>query len=251
MTKNIYQCNQCEKTFKSSQSLNAHKNKHSKIIKLHKKKQCPTCENNISIQYYQSHIENRKFCLNCGKVFCLNAGQYKKKFCSRSCSSSYNNKGKSKTVKTKDKISNTLTKSYKYHLIWFNNCIKCNTLFSTNRKHKKYCNKCRLTFKKIYKKECSFKLNKYDHPELFNSFLIKKYGWYVPPSCGNNSNINGVTWDHLYPIHEGFKNNVSPEIMSHPANAELVPHKENMRRYKDKEQISYEELLIRIKNWKK
>ena len=39
--------------------------------------------------------------------------------------------------------------------------------------------------------------------------------------------------------------------MSHPANAELVPHKENMRRYKDKEQISYEELLIRIKNWKK
>jgi hypothetical protein len=38
--------------------------------------------------------------------------------------------------------------------------------------------------------------------------------------------------------------------MSHPANAELVPHRENLRRYREEKQmISYAELLDRIKRW--
>jgi len=63
-------------------------------------------------------------------------------------------------------------------------------------------------------------------------------------------NNTGVSWDHLYPIHMGYKKNIPIDIMTHPANAELVPHKENYRRYiQCKAMITLEELYERFELW--
>ena len=67
------------------------------------------------------------------------------------------------------------------------------------------------------------------------------------PSNKPNPNLQGVCWDHLYRIEDGFSNGVSVEIMRHPANAEMVTWPENKARIIS--QITLEELLDRIKNW--
>lgn len=62
----------------------------------------------------------------------------------------------------------------------------------------------------------------------------------------------GVTWDHLYSIHLGFINDVPPKIMRHPANAELVPFAEILKRYRqNKATITLDKLFHRIKLWDK
>ena len=46
----------------------------------------------------------------------------------------------------------------------------------------------------------------------------------------------------------GFDNNISPEILKHPANCKLMLHRDNNKK-KTNNSITYEELLNRIKNW--
>ena len=104
--------------------------------------------------------------------------------------------------------------------------------------------------KQSYRDACAFngKLNKVDHPELFNVELIKKYGWYSPSNKRNN--LHGVSWDHLFPVWKGYELGIDPKIISHPANAELVPHDTNMGRYgKQNQTITLEELYERINLW--
>ena len=94
---------------------------------------------------------------------------------------------------------------------------------------------------------CKFNLNKTDHPSLFDSSLINAYGWYNPTNRPGITNLTGVSWDHLYKLSDGYANSIPPEIMSHPANAELVPWKINKDRKQS--QISIETLYARIKLW--
>ena len=101
---------------------------------------------------------------------------------------------------------------------------------------------------KSYRRACSFKISKTKYPQLFNVSLLTKYGWYRASNHPNGYNPEGAAWDHLFRIEDRFKSGISPEIMSHPDNAEMINWKENILRRKSI--ITYEELLERIKVFK-
>ena len=109
-----------------------------------------------------------------------------------------------------------------------------------------YCSSCTREDYKLYRQMASFKLNNKDHGKLFKSDLIKKYGWYAPTNKPN-TNLGGVSWDHLYRVSDAFENNIPIEIINHPANAEMVPHSVNVSRTKS--MITLDVLYERIKIW--
>lgn len=128
-------------------------------------------------------------------------------------------------------------------------CPTCSKPYIQQTKRQIFCSlMCNTTrsAKVRYREACSFNLNPTDHYTLYDFVLIKQVGWYTPANKGTY-NPNGVTWDHLYRIEEGFKNKVPPHIMSHPANAEMIPWIENKARKTS--QITLEELYNRIKCW--
>lgn len=108
----------------------------------------------------------------------------------------------------------------------------------------------RVTSKKTgiekYRLDCNFNFNLSDFPDEFDFSLIEKYGWYKPKNRGNNP--NGVSRDHKYSIKEGFKNNISPEILRHPANCQLMRHVQNNTK-KSNCSVSLEELHEAIHLW--
>lgn len=55
--------------------------------------------------------------------------------------------------------------------------------------------------------------------------------------------------DHIYSIADGFRNKVSPLILSHPANLRILEAKKNSSKG-PKSDITLDELLIRIKEYK-
>lgn len=251
MSKNIYTCNICEKQYKSSQALNGHKRAHSNC-----KQPIYLCCSILTKQvirasgllvHEEAYTKKLKYCPVCNKE------HTNKKYCSSKCSAIEENNSRKKrgwdnpakyTIR-KNKAPDKIISSR----VWFVCCHKCGKLHTARSLHKKYCDTCRITFKKKYKLLCAFSLNNHNHSILFDSKLIRKYGWYSPHSS-KTPNPLGVTWDHLYPLHMGYEHGISPNIMKHPANAELVPCKENMRRYHhEKNMITLKELQQRIKHW--
>jgi len=99
---------------------------------------------------------------------------------------------------------------------------------------------------KRYRQLCEFKFSLKDYPNKFDFHLIEKYGWYKAKNRGDNP--NGVNRDHMYSIKEGFVNNVDPLIISHPANCQLITHKNNIEK-RSKSSITLDELYKRIKEW--
>jgi hypothetical protein len=98
----------------------------------------------------------------------------------------------------------------------------------------------------LYRSDCGFKFSVYDYPEEFDLYLIEELGWYKPKNRGNN--LTGVSRDHMVSVKYGWKNNISPEIISHPANCKLLKHSDNVSKY-DKNSLTIDELYIRINNW--
>ena len=195
-------------------------------------------------KYYRSP----KICPQCDGVI-----SYEKrynKFCSHSCSASFTNKNR--TINNRKNASDTPTKNNKRNFcaVTFKQCPTCNIWYRNKGGNSQYCTPmCNPEFysKKSYRTQCKFKLSSNQHSELFNLELIQKHGWYVPANHSNPTNLTGVCWDHLYRIEEGYQNRIDPSIMSHPANAELVPWPENKARKQSL--ITYEELLRRIHQW--
>lgn len=99
-----------------------------------------------------------------------------------------------------------------------------------------------------YRTACAFRFGLSNYPNDFDFEIIRKNGWYSAKNRGNN--IGGISRDHLYSIMDGYKNNVEPKIMSHPANCQLLVHGENIRKF-DKSSITLDELKERIVVWDK
>lgn len=219
--------------------------------------------------YFRNVYElNPKICPEC--LTSLSYEKRKNKFCSSSCAATHTNKNRGEEeIKSRleiiRKIHNcnglneneliqhrkNLRNSRKLNVevcgpisfIYLLECKKCISRYYVGHASSKYCQACILNDRKIYRKSFKFYLNNKEHTFLFNSELIKKYGWYAPHNS-SKPNLKGVTWDHLFRIEEGYLLNVDPKIMNHPANAELVPWQHNISRQKS--MISYEDLLKRI-----
>lgn len=203
-------------------------------------------ENRLTLE--ESYLKKPNKCKKC-KID-LDFPSRNNLYCSHSCSASFTNKGKIKTLETKIKISNSLKKipSYKECI-----CNFCNKVFM-NKRSKKYCsNDCKrqeylesLTEKKRYRKECQFQFLLQDYPDKFDFSLIEKYGWYKATNRGNNP--TGISRDHMVSIYYGWKNKIDPKIISHPANCALIPQNENHVK-RTKCSITIDELYSRIKKW--
>lgn len=135
-------------------------------------------------------------------------------------------------------------------LVYFRKCWICKKYFTTknaceNRliSEKKYiCSEC-VENKENYYKQSQFKFSLSEFPDKFDLSLFKSEGVYHPIM-----NPNGISRDHIIPISWGYLNKIDPKIISHPANCELMKHKENQAKGK-KIIFSLNELLEKIKNW--
>jgi hypothetical protein len=97
-----------------------------------------------------------------------------------------------------------------------------------------------------YRQLCEFKFSLKDYKDKFDFKLIEQFGWYKAKNRGDN--LGGVSRDHMYSVSDGFKNNIDPKFISHPANCSLVLQTDNSKK-KGKSSITLEELIERINNW--
>lgn len=108
-----------------------------------------------------------------------------------------------------------------------------------------------LTEWEIYKKNCMFKFTVEDYPNEFDMTLVETNGWHTCPGTKKGTKTeNGVCRDHIVSVKFGFENNISPSIISHPANCQLLTVKENSRKC-HRCDLSLEELLEKINAWNK
>ena len=195
------------------------------------------------------YLDNPSKCIQC-----RNALAYIKKhnrFCSASCSAIYNNARKDySTFKSGPvAIEKELLKKY---------CKSCNSVFETHKKNKIFCcTKCSIYFKNAplranraewqnYRADCQFRFSLKDYSIEFDFGLIEQYGWYTAANRGNN--LTGVSRDHMVSCKYGFENNIPFEHIRHPSNCKLLTQNENSSKNM-KNSITYDELLIRIKQW--
>ena len=89
---------------------------------------------------------------------------------------------------------------------------------------------------------CRFKFDVENFPDEFNLNLINIFGWF------GTENPNGLTHDHMLSISYGWKRDISPKIISHPANCQLMLYEENIEKSSNSS-LSIEDLLLRIKEW--
>lgn len=108
------------------------------------------------------------------------------------------------------------------------------------------CEECKDDFR-AYKEKCSFLFNVYNYPDKFDIALIEKYGWYSPKNS-KKVNLNGISRDHILSVSDGYKKNIDPSIISHPANCMIMRHSENQKKW-SKSNMTYDELVDKINSW--
>ena len=208
---------------------------------------------NISIQKY---LLNPKPCKNCNIAISYDRRK-SNQFCGRSCAATYNNtrkdwanittgpapKPKLPKQPRKKRFNGIVNAEGPYTRIYLSTCkITGKQWYS---KTIKTIHPSAAITKKLYSYQCRFTFSIADYPQFFTDAaeLIKEYGWYSASNRGNN--LSGCSRDHLYSVSDGFKNNVDPLLMSHPANCKIVPHRQNQNKHKNSS-ITLEELKHRI-----
>lgn len=249
----IIVCENCQKRFEKTQS------EFNRSEKLERKHYCSLKCNNENKETEPKH------CLNCSIEFIPN--KRNGKFCSRSCNAKYNNKNrrgikhnisKEGIIALRKSINNALgydlsESSSKYYQLP-NHCKECGKVLTYNKRKHVFCNiGCKRTYERKnmseyqkYYKKCQFDFNLSDYPNNFDFSLIERYGWYQAKNHGNN--LNGISRDHMISIKHGYENNISSEIIKHPANCQLIIHNENVRKHKNCS-ITLKELLDKINTW--
>jgi hypothetical protein len=100
-----------------------------------------------------------------------------------------------------------------------------------------------------YRAKCKFDFSISQFPLWFDGNIIKQYGWYSTPGSRKGiKNLNGVSRDHMLSVSDGYKLDIDPKLIAHPANLELMPHKSNQKKNM-KSSITLDELKNRIKEF--
>lgn len=101
MSKNIYTCEECSQSFKSSQALYAHSRIHNRIMccSIYSKREISVSD--LS-RHNKSYLTKLKSCPNCG------ISHTKPKFCSSSCAAKVNSSGRSRSKESRIKTSKSV-----------------------------------------------------------------------------------------------------------------------------------------------
>lgn len=196
----------------------------------------------------------KKNCIKCNKEFEVETTETYFDKIKDSCSLKCANKRK-QTEETKQKIRDNFALKRKELLLHrhLDKCLNCDNL--VKRKHKKCCSReCSSAYtKKVYALtrdkhrqyalDASFQFNLADYSNEFDFSLVESHGWY---SCKKNT--NGVSRDHIVSVNFGYKNNIDPKIIAHPANCKLLRQNDNASKHK-KCGMTYDELLQKNKEW--
>ena len=94
--------------------------------------------------------------------------------------------------------------------------------------HRQICDECKIKYYNCYRLECNFEFDVYKYPKEFDLNLIKNFGWYKASNRGNN--LDGVVKDHVFSINDGFKLNINPDVIKHPANCNLTTQPQNNKK---------------------
>ena len=92
--------------------------------------------------------------------------------------------------------------------------------------------------------------------QMFNYLTIEELKTLKKIGLFSSNNTNGMVRDHRYSRYSGFKHKVPPVLLRHPANCQLITHKQNLskahskNRYQDNDSISLEQLFSLIKQYK-
>jgi len=220
----------------------------------------------------EQYLKNPKRCIFCDDIISYRENIKVAKFCNRSCGAKYNNKRRTECGYTPShkkwssgKISAKMSSKMRradikssvvfgdFTIITFAICNITNKPYVLQTPHGgiKQISPYIKSSKQIYYEQAKFRFNVYDYPDIFDITLLEKYGWYTCPGKkrkNQKKNINGVSRDHIISINDGFKNGYDPYILAHPANCRLIKQVDNVKKL-DKSNMSYDELLINIKQW--
>ena len=149
---------------------------------------------NINFSRSQEFIE--KICPGCNITFNVSKHlkeKYHKKFCSSSCSATFNNKGRTVSEQQKQKVSKALSRP-----ITLNICIECNKEFLPTSKNRK---------KKTCSDNCLIKYRVKNMPKPKNPGGYRlgsgrsKHGYYKDIYCGSTYELCWV----IYSLDHGIK----------------------------------------------
>lgn len=199
-----------------------------------------------------SYMETPNKCLHCNHI--IEYDKKNNKYCSQRCAATHTqilSGHRQYTDADRLNISNILKQHYltypkpkKINHIPIQR--KCKFCDGIPAKRKQICEVCKFEYYGVYRPLCEFTFVLSKYPDEFDFSLLKLRGMYSPTNRKNN--LNGVSRDHLYSVYDGFKNKISPEIIKHPANCELILHTKNQFKY-NTSKITLEELRRRILEW--
>lgn len=200
---------------------------------------------------YRREYKTSTICLNCKKEI-YDFKLQNRKFCGTVCSATYNNFNRSEESRKKQKetliktLSNKPKEPKKYkERNTTKYCKSCSEELEILSK-KLICQKCKSFYYKFYRNECNFKFTISEYSFLFTEKELEELkirGMYSASNKGNNA--TGISRDHSFSVKEGFKLNIKPFILSHPANCALMVQSENSKK-NIKCSITLNELYIKI-----
>jgi len=103
--------------------------------------------------------------------------------------------------------------------------------------------KARTDAKEIYQAACKFKFDPWKYSNIPGYDLLLKYEIY-----NVHNNRNGVTRDHMLSIECGWRNDIDPKIISHPANCQYLSLSDNSSK-NSSSILTITELNNRIEEW--
>lgn len=183
-------------------------------------------------------------------------------FCSRSCANSRGPRSDEFKKTVSDKLTggvrlstrgdnHPMRKGRNLAPIVDKNCVYCDSSFRPYKRTQTFCSRECITLHRneiksdweLYYVQCKFNFDVYDYPEWFDLSRLTELGWYTASNRGGN--LGGISRDHMISVKYGFLNSISPEVISHPANCNLVSQNENSKK-KTACSLTIDELMLRI-----
>ncbi len=251
----MFICTTCNKEFESVYGLSAHSKVHKSGYSKHKINNALATLK--TIRYKQkiavaTYDKTPNICKQCEMI--LPYKQRHNKFCSRSCSATYNNT--KRDAEHYKKLSKTLKEKYPpkvkapkvkapFSKVWLTDCAHCNIKFISRLKQK-YCNNHADLYKQNNRTRYAFTFSLSKYPDLFNQYnnMLKEHGMW------SYSNTAGVTRDHKVSVNEAIRYGYDPYYIKHPVNCELMSWVDNNKK-KTKSSISYDMLKHLVNEYDK